>query len=883
MTVWENDQAETLTLDGEWAFSLGEQTGTIQVPGCWEAQDYAHRIDGPAIYQREIHIPAEWAGRRIQLQFDAVSYYAEVSVNGMEVGTHTGIWTAFAFEVTGVIRPGETNKITVTIWKPGERFPLRESLAGFLPDVFVMFGGIWQEARLLAFPGPAVRDVSVSAHARTGTVTVSAQTHYAAGLTAVVEVRAPDGRLTASWREEMASDGLVTTLAIPDLAQWGPDNPALYTVDLRLEQVNDTVAHVRRKIGFRELAHEGNQLVLNGVPVMLRGALNWGWYPDLLCPIPDESTIRDEFRRIRELGFNMMKLCLYVPWKRYFEIADEEGMLLWLELPLWLPQITPRLEQQALIEYAEIVAAARHHPSIVIYSLGCELGSDVNSDWLEQLYAVVRDRLSDVLICDNSGSGEAYGCVADLADFEDYHFYCDMQFFDSLVDHFHRDWRKQRPLIFGEFCDADDYRNLDELIAPNGGQLPWWYAEQNSLHPLSKIAFSAQVERMKHVDMGVDSAALARISRQQGLAVRKTILEKVRARSGMGGYVITGLRDTPLATSAMFDDFYRSKYPPEAVRMINADSVLLLGRGRARVWSHDGDRPSPFEPYCFQAGEQVVLDIVLSHAGKPLSDSILTWNITQQDGEFSLEGSEQIAGPLAGGDPQSIARFVFDVPHTAMMLRCVVMLETGEQTIHNMWPLWVFPEITTWPEGIGVLDPAGGLLEQRADLWEVAARVDDPSGDLRVLITTVFDARVAEFLRSGGSVLLWQNGDHPFPAIKGPFWRGGTKVIADHPVMNALPHAGFVDLQFYGLATPWALDTIRLANALPELANARSLLRRLDNSLFTIADYLIEACVGPGHLFATTLRFQGGLGDQPAGLRFNLAGRWLLSQILQAM
>jgi hypothetical protein len=61
------------------------------------------------------------------------------------------------------------------------------------------------------------------------------------------------------------------------------------------------------------------------------------------------------------------------------------------------------------------------------------------------------------------------------------------------------------------------------------------------------------------------------------------------------------------------------------------------------------------------------------------------------------------------------------------------------------------------------------------------------------------------------------------------------------------------------------------------------LLRRLDNSQFTITDYLIEAHVGAGHLFASTLRFQGGLGDQPAGLRLNLAGRWLLRQILQAM
>ncbi|MEW6577894.1 MAG: hypothetical protein AB1435_01740 [Chloroflexota bacterium] len=686
-------------------------------------------------------------------------------------------------------------------------------------------------------------------------------------------------------RGPLAVGGLVTTLDVPHPERWGPGHPALYTAELRLEGADGLAARACRTFGFRELAHEGEQLLFNGVPVMLRGALNWGWYPELLCPAPDEATIRDEFRRIRELGFNMMKLCLYVPSPRYFEIADEEGMLLWLELPLWLPQVTPRLEQQALIEYAEIVAAAHHHPSIVIYSLGCELESDVNPAWLGQLNDAVRSRLSDVLVCDNSGSGEAYGCAADLADFEDYHFYCDMQFFDPLVDHFHRDWRAPRPLIFGEFCDADDYRDLDELIAANRGQLPRWIVEQNPLHPLSKIAFSEQVTRMQSAEVGVDRPALARISRQQSLVVRKAILQKVRARSGIGGYVVTGLRDTPISTSALFDDFQRSKYPPEAVRMINADSVLVLGRGRARVWSHDGDRPSPFGPYCFVAGEPAVLDLILAHAGTPLLGGTITWRIAQVGGGLLAEGALPVGRPLAAGAPRSLARLTFDVLPTdrAMSLTLEAALETGGGGIRNTWSLWVFPAVTAWPEGIAVLDPTGALTEQRADLWDVAARVDALVPGASVLITTVLTPAVLDFVRGGGSALVWQNGDRPIPAIAAPFWRGGTKLIADHPVMNAMPHAGFVDLQFYGVATPWALDTSRLARVLPDATQVRGLLRRLDNSKFSVADYLIEARLGAGRLFATTLRFQGGLGDQPAGLKFNLAGRWLLYQIVQAL
>ncbi len=115
------------------------------------------------------------------------------------------------------------------------------------------------------------------------------------------------------------------------------------------------------------------------------------------------------------------------------------------------------------------------------------------------------------------------------------------------------------------------------------------------------------------------------------------------------------------------------------------------------------------------------------------------------------------------------------------------------------------------------------------------------------------------------------------------FWPNALKIIGDHPVMNAMPHAGFVDMQFYGLGTDWALDTGQLPRALPGLTEMRSLLRRLDTGQFTVADYLIEAQIGAGWLIASTLRFQGGMGDQPFGLRGQVAGRWLLYQLLQRL
>lgn len=883
MNQWHNDLAERISLDGSWEFSLAGQSGAIQTPGCWEAQGYPRRVDGPAMYRRTVSIPAAWAGRIVQLQFDAVSYHVEVEVNGVPVGSHTGSWSPFALDVSHALRPGQENEIRLTVYKPGDRFPLRESLAGFLPDVCLMFGGVWQSARLVAFDRPALSEIALRADAQTGEVRVAARVHQCVGASIAVEVCAPDGATVAIRRPTLSGDMILAALTIPNPQLWSPDNPALYSIEVRLEGAGGVLASARRTFGFRALTRQGDQLLFNGAPVCLRGVLNWGWYPDLLCPAPGDDAIRDEFRRVRALGYNMVKLCLYVPSPRYFEIADEEGMFLWLELPMWLPQVTPRLRQQAPVEYADILAAVHHHPSVVIYSLGCELGRDVDAAFVAQLDAIARERVGGVLFCDNSGSGEAYGGAFDFADFNDYHFYADIQFFDPLVDHFSRDWKPPRPWIFGEFCDADDYRDLDEIAAHYGGELPWWATEKNPLHPTDFVAYQEQRARMAKVNTGLDDHALMQLSRRQSFAVRKAVLEKVRARAGMGGYVVTSIRDTPLASSSMFDDLNRPKYEPAAFRAFNADTVLLLGRGRARTWTRGGDRPAPFEPYCVPAGRPVAFEIILAHAGAPLPGGRLAWQVFDENGRPYAGDGQAVGGPLSGGRPQVVGRMAFQTPETekALTYRVEVTFDLGDgRRIGNTWPLWIFPEVTAWPAEVALRDPAG-VLVGLDDLWAAAGK--NRVGESSIVLTSVLDEGVLGHLRRGGAALLLQQGDRPLPALALPFWREGIKIIADHPAMHAFPHAGFVDMQFYGLATDWAFQTDRLNTVLPDVGEITPALRRLDARRFFLTDYLLDLRVGRGWLIASTLRFQGGLGDQPAGLRFNLAGRWLLLNLLNTL
>ncbi|MEZ4670061.1 MAG: hypothetical protein R3E39_19325 [Anaerolineae bacterium] len=881
MHQWQNDLAPTLSLDGNWAFSLDGQDGAIKVPGTWEAQGYARRTDGPAVYELRVNIPASWDGKLIQLQFDALSYHVDVEVNGTHLGSHTGLWTPFAFDVTAAIRFGESNHIRLTVYKPGERFPMRESLAGFLPDVCLPFGGMWQSARLVAFSAAAISDLAIMSDPVSGTVAVNAVLHDAVGLTATVCIYSPDGKVIAAQNSIVSESEIRADLTAKTVQFWTPHQPMLHRLEVQLEdEAGNTVAQINRAFGFRRLLCENDQLLLNNVPIFLRGVLNWGWYPEILCPAPDEATIRDEFRRVRSLGYNMVKLCLYVPSQLYFDIADEEGMLLWLELPMWLPKVSERLRQQAPQEYADILATVHHHPSIIIYSLGCELGSAVDSDLLGELNRILRERTAGVLVCDNSGSGEAYGGLAfDYADFNDYHFYADLHYFNPLLDHFRRDWRPARPWIFGEFCDADDFRDLDELASAHHGQLPWWLTEQNPIHAITALAYSQQHLRMPNLDIPFDGQALQRISRQQSFMIRKTILEKVRGKASMGGYIVTSLRDTPLATSSMFDDFGRAKYDPEAFRDFNQDSVVVLEQGRRRVWKHGGDRPAPVDLHNHSAGSQFDFRIVLSQAGSVLPAGTMHWRLVDMSDHVIQSGSHAYSEKPAQHVPTEIASIYFTAPDTPEAQQYTLKVEM-DGGIRNHWSMWVYPATNKWSNEIAIYDPSGSL-SSLDDLAQGARRITTlTDGDEALLVTSVLTAEVLSYVQKGGHALVLQTSDGSLPVKPCPFWRESIKMLYDHPVLADFPHQGYADLQFYHLATDYAVDTERVRSAFDGINKIQPIIGRLDARQFTLLDYLVEIQIGHGTLLASTLRFGGGAGDQVVGLQNNVAGRNLLSLML---
>lgn len=871
---------DVLSLNGRWNL-VGVDPGderSVEVPGSWEDVGIAIMDSGPYLYRRQVTVPAEWVDRHLSLRFDGVSYDARVRLDGHEVAHHTGMWDAFEVDLTGLLEPGKAAELEVEIRKPAGLvagpdsdhlpgpFPLRETLAGFLPYVWGhVFGGIWQDVTLRGTCGPAVLEY-FGRGADDGTYGLRFVLRHEAEVR--MRVLDPSGHEVATHQTRGREIGVDGKLDTPLL--WSPATPQRYTVEVCV----DGHAAGTYRFGFRSISRSGTTILLNGEPVYPRMSLSWGWYPDALNANPPLRAVREDFEKLLALGFNGVKFCLWVPPDAVLELADELGLLVWLELPMWLPKVTEAFLEQTPREYDRIVRQVRHHPSIVLYSLGCELNSSVGADLLGELYRSCKALVGDAMLRDNSGSGVAYGGLLDeYAEYYDYHFYAELPNFRPLLDHFAPRSAPEQPFLFGEFCDSDTFRDL-RLVDDEPGGRPWWADSDPVRNPQgARWQYDAPVveARLRESGFWQRGEQLVDISYRQALLQRKATVEIVRGYREVGGYVITGERDTPISTSGVLDDHGLSKFDDDAFRSFNDDTVLSLGWDRRRAWIGGGDRPAPWDPYGYREGDHVRAHVIVSHYGSGVGPAEVRWQLIGQDDRVEAAGGETSATSYRPGTVReaAIARFQAPTITAPGQMTLAVTATIAGNEVRNAWPLWIFPRRTlaTAPT-VALVDPEG--------VWQGIERVMNlagPGDSAAMTVASQWTSALDAQVRGGASALLWVRGrdDDPIESVVMPFWREGIKVFEPHPAWGGFPHRGWTDLQFFGLSTDRGL-------AVDSAVEQRPILRRVDARTMAVNDYATVVRHGRGRLLVSTLRFGGGMGEQALGLGRNVCAQELLLQ-----
>ena len=314
-------------------------------------------------YRRVLHIPAEYEGKRLFLQFDGAAHIASVFVNGRETVTHRCGYTAFRVEITGLVRHGADNLVAV-------RLDCTENPAippfGFVID-YLTYGGLYREVWLDVREQAYIEDIFVTTPAAgrvRAVLTVSGGQQH-------VRLRVLDGEVCLA---ECGGDGSEFDVSVPNAAQWSPEHPKLYT----LEAVLDNGDTQRVSFGFRTAEFRADGLYLNGERVFMRGLNRHQSYPYIGYAAP-ESLQREDARILKhELGCNAVRTSHY-PQSRYFiDECDREGLLVFTELPGWQHIGGEEWKAQAVENVREMIMQYRNHPSIVLW--GVRINESVDDD-----------------------------------------------------------------------------------------------------------------------------------------------------------------------------------------------------------------------------------------------------------------------------------------------------------------------------------------------------------------------------------------------------------------------------------------------------------------------------------------------------------------------
>ena len=314
-------------------------------------------------YRRVLHIPAEYEGKRLFLQFDGAAHIASVFVNGRETVTHRCGYTAFRVEITRLVRYGADNLVAV-------RLDCTENPAippfGFVID-YLTYGGLYREVWLDVREQAYIEDIFVTTPAAgrvRAVLTVSGGQQH-------VRLRVLDG---GACLAECGGDGSEFDVSVPNAAQWSPEHPKLYT----LEAVLDNGDTQRVSFGFRTAEFRADGLYLNGERVFMRGLNRHQSYPYIGYAAP-ESLQREDARILKhELGCNAVRTSHY-PQSRYFiDECDREGLLVFTELPGWQHIGGEEWKAQAVENVREMIMQYRNHPSIVLW--GVRINESVDDD-----------------------------------------------------------------------------------------------------------------------------------------------------------------------------------------------------------------------------------------------------------------------------------------------------------------------------------------------------------------------------------------------------------------------------------------------------------------------------------------------------------------------
>jgi len=375
-------------------------------------------------YRRQFDIPESWKHKLILLHFDAVDWETQVWFNGRFLGTHRGGYDAFCFDITELLRSDGPQELVVSVWDPTDTFWQLRGKQSLRPGgcSYSASSGIWQTVWLEAVPAAHLEDVSIRTELREkkGTVhlKVAGRMPPDHSLRLRMELRDEEipvanqevaYQVTPSVKQNLVDFyeakstyfAIDTNLTVDPAKPWSPESPHLYDLLLELkDETANTSDRVRSYVAVREVKtgqdSKGRaQLLLNGRPYPLVGALDQGYWPDGIYTAPTDEALRFDIEAAKQSGLNAVRKHVKVEPQRWYYWCDRLGLLVLQDFPSGeagdpktdRPR-SPEAAAQWETEVRQILRQFGNHPSIIMWIVFNEGWGQFdtlrNAEWVKQ-------------------------------------------------------------------------------------------------------------------------------------------------------------------------------------------------------------------------------------------------------------------------------------------------------------------------------------------------------------------------------------------------------------------------------------------------------------------------------------------------------------------
>jgi len=370
----------------------------IRVPGEWATQGWNLAQDAERAYKRRVDVPADLDGRRLKLRFDGVYSYARVWINGAFVRDHHGGFTSWECDVTDLVEPGRPAWITLGVTDMSDEISWGSNYAKH------NIGGILRGVRLVALPEIHVRrlqvDTGLDAAFRNGTLKLTAAFRLPQAKSADLRLSLldpagkPVGLSLGPIRMTADEPERTVTIPVGPVLTWDAEHPRLYRLRAEVVVGKTVVEVLKRDVGFRVIQLRGNNLLVNGREVKLRGGDRHDVHPLTGRSVAPEFDELDA-RLFRDANINFIRTSHYPPAETFLAACDRHGIYVEEENAVcfvathgnYATSNDPAFRDRYLGQFTEMIERDRSHPSVILWSLGNE------SQWggnIKQLYEHVK-------------------------------------------------------------------------------------------------------------------------------------------------------------------------------------------------------------------------------------------------------------------------------------------------------------------------------------------------------------------------------------------------------------------------------------------------------------------------------------------------------------